>query len=275
MYKASEVREFILKELQKCGYSCVKKNDRSFYVLTEKCDYIFFQKIGIRSNGVVFDIVIKGSLYPNAEIIDSYTVFLDRTNFESDFKKKVVDDLVKSGYLEEKEMIKDSELLSEEDIKILFDIKLKAAMAEENVYNIPQTIKEERRNFTTYFEYMGYDIFGMEYRVSYVAKVIVESYGVNGELYDTRVKEYVNKSVPLAELKDSFVKYIKILETEGFIEEKSVSIAYNEFVDLIISGGMDEETLKKAFDMAYNKGKDDGSKMLCRAFTSMNLPHLK
>ena len=276
MYSAAEIRQSILEELQKNGY-CGIEHGRSFYLYGKNRTYIFFQRLRYSSSTIIFDIVIKDSLFQGANVIDSYTVNLSRELFCYDFKKKVVDDLVKSGHLEEKETIKTLKTLkslSEDDIRDLFEVKLKDAMTEENVYSLSQTIKEERRNFTTYFEYMGYNIFGLEYRISYRTKVIVENYGVHGELYDTRVKEWDIKSILLGDLKDSFIRQIQYLKTEGFIEEEPISIVYNDFVDLI-KGKVDEVTLKKAFDMVYNKGKNDGVKMLCRGVSSMNLPHLK
>lgn len=274
LYSALEIRQGILKELQKNGYTGIE-HGRTFYLYAKNRTYIFFQRLRYSSNTITFDIVIKDSLFQGANVIDSYTVSLSRELFTFDFKKKVVDDLIRSGYLIGNKVIKSIKSLSEDDIKSLFELKLKDAIAEENVYSIPQTIREERRNFTTYFEYIGYDTFGLEYRVSYVAKVIVEDYGINGELYDTKVKEYF-KSVSLDDLKDSFITAIQRLKTEGFIEEKSVSMVYNDFIELIKSEAVvDAEILKKAFDMVYNKGKEDGTKILCRGFSSMGLPHLK
>ena len=271
MYCASEIREGLLKEFQRNGYDCIERNN-SFYVRTKKYDYITCQKLRSYANSIVIDIVIKDNISYGSSIIDSYTVNLSRENFEYDFKNKIIDDLVKSGYLDRKEVIEKDKVLSENEIKNIFENTLNEAIKEENIYGLPQSIVDKKSSdtrYTTYFEYINYNIFGLDYRISYAVKVIVSDKG-----FGRRIKEFNCNSISLKDLKDSFKQQIHNLKIEGFIEDKTLDMVYKEFCNRL-SEGVTEDELKNLFNLAYNKGYDDGKRSLSRGVNSMFLRRLE
>lgn len=261
MYSASEIRKGLLKEFQKNGYACIEKKN-FFYVKTKDCNYITCQKLRSYVHNIVIDIVIKDSMNYGSSVIDSYTVNLSRENFECDFKKKIVDDLVKSNYLDEKEKLAVDEILSEKNIKEIFEMKLHKAMQEENIYALPQTIIDDEVEYTTNIEYVSYDLFGLDYRVTYKVKTIRK------DRMGSKFKELICKSVSLNDLESSIAQQIRHTKDKGFIEEKSIEILFDEFSDFIQNALKNEGDLKKIFDLVYNKAHLDGMKSLVRSFDS-------
>lgn len=269
MYSAAEIRQAILEELQKNGYYC-QNTGRSFYLYAKKCNCIFFQELRYSGSTISFNIVIKDSSLYNAKVIDAYRVTLSRELFGYDFKKKVIDDLVRSGYLERHTSSDCSEYkkYSEKELKFIFEKKVKEALIEENVSVLPQIISEGDDRYTTSIEYQGYEIYGIEYRIFYVLRTLVDKKGCN-----LKVNEYYCTST-LKDLNSNLCSAIVTAKAKGFLLEKSYLEVYKEFVSAL-NGDPKDKNLKIAFELAYNKGVNDGVSKLSRGVSSMFLPDYK
>ena len=269
MYSAAEIRQAIFEELQKNGYYC-QNMGRSFYLYAKKCNCIFFQELRFCSSTISFNIVIKDSSLYNAKVIDAYRVTLSRELFGYDFKKKVIDDLVRNGYLERHTSSDCSEYkkYSEKELKSIFEKKVKEALIEENVSVLPQIISDGDAIYTTSIEYQGYEVYGIEYRISYVLRTLVDKKGCN-----LKVNEYYRTS-NLKDLSSNLCSAIGTAKVKGFLLEKGYLEVYKEFVRTL-NGDPKDKNLKMAFELAYNKGSKDGSSKVCREVNSMFLPDYK
>ena len=262
-FKSQEIRESLLKEFQKSGYSCYEDTKYYFRVIGLNCSYITLQHIRTQIHSVCLDIVVKEKY--GEDTIKVKSIKLNRDTFEEEFQSKIINTLISWGVLNK--MIKPiCTEYSEEEIKKNFDKALKTALRKEKISVFPQTIKSKYATYRVNIWLEKIDNNAIRPTVEYKAEVVQKT-SHQTETKQTMRREYCE------DLEDSIRDLIKGLKSCGCIEETPYAVVFQEFQN-ILSGSLTDKDIKKAFSLAYSKGgKDKENEILCE-FQKLDWPPL-